>query len=294
MTITFSDEDLLRYNKLGLIPGPMENEVDFRKRVIHCLHLKENMEAQLGQEFSIEIENPMTDELIHNATPVMRDLFDIAPSWIPIIFTDHHLAPWHGGCAWIFQFTEDTPVGAFFQLRRVFAYSPRYLWIYHREELITHESAHVGRMVFEEPKFEELLAYRTAKSAFRRWFGPIIQSAWEGFTFIASIVLLLIIDFYFLLDVDHHVSVLWIKLIPLALLLLGLGRLWKKQSQFRGCLKKLQSILQDEQKANAVIYRLQDREIIDFSRMSREEILRYVAHNKTMSLRWHVIAAAYF
>lgn len=292
--IKVSDEDLLRYNKLGLIPGPMENEVDFLKRVDHCLHLKENMATQLGQQFAVEIENPVSEELIHNATPVMRELFDIAPHWIPIIFTDHHLAPWHGGCAWIFQFTDDSPVAAFFQLRRVFASSTNYLWIYDRDELITHESAHVGRMVFEEPKFEELLAYRTAKSRFRRWFGPIIQSAWEGFVFIFSLILLLVVDFYFLTRADLNSGILWFKVIPLMLLSFGLIRLWRKQTHFNKCLTNLENILHDKHKANAVIYRLQDQEIIDFSKMSSEDILSYVAENKTLSLRWRVIAAAYF
>jgi hypothetical protein len=294
VSTTVSDEDLLHYNKLGLIPGPSENEVDFLKRVDHCLHLKENMASHLGQQFAIEIDNPVSEELIHNATPVMCELFDIAPNWVPIIFTDHHLAPWHGGCAWIFQFTDDSPVGAFFQLRRVFASSMHYLWIYDRDELITHESAHVGRMVFEEPRFEELLAYRTAKSRFRRWFGPIIQSAWEGGAFFFSLLIVLLVDIYFFTEQVQNTWILWFKVIPVLLLSLGLVRLWRKQKQFNKCLSNLENILGDKHRADSVIYRLQDQEIINFSKMPSKEILKYVEKNKTLSLRWRAIVAAYF
>lgn len=293
---TISDDDLLRYNRMGLIPGPTEDEAEFLKRVDHCLHLKKHMEAQLGEEISMEIENEVSQELLQHAAPMMRELFDIDPHWIPIIFTNHRLAPWHGGCAWIFQFTDETPVAAFFQLRRIFATSSHYLWIYNREELITHESAHVGRMVFEEPKFEELLAYRTAKSSFRRWFGPIIQSSWECAAFILSLALVIIVDLFFVVaghaEVYYRMS--WLKILPILLVGFGVGRLWWRQKIFSKCLSKLKNILKDKKKANAVIYRLRDKEIFNFSRLSPNEIQDYIAENKNLSLRWRAISKSYF
>ena len=95
-----------------------------------------------------------------------------------MIFSNERLAPWHGGCAWIFQFAEGLPTAALIQLRQVFSRQPTFLGIYHRDELLTHELVHVGRMKFEEPRFEELFAYETSTSAFRRWFGPLIQASW--------------------------------------------------------------------------------------------------------------------
>lgn len=295
-TVSISDDDLLTYNRLGLIPGPKEMEADFLKRVDHCLHLKEHMATQLGQQITIEIENEVAQDLIQHAIPTMRELFDIAPDWIPIIFSNHHLAPWHGGCAWIFQFTDETPVAAFFQLRRVFANSSHYLWIYNRDELITHESAHVGRMLFEEPQFEELLAYRSAKSNYRRWFGPIIQSSWETLVFMLSLAFVLLIDFFFSVAGQEELyhKLLWLKTLPILLIGFGIIRLWRKQRKFSDCFKNLNNILQSTQKTHSVIYRLRDKEIFRFSTFSSEEILKYVAENERLSLRWRAISKAYF
>lgn len=291
---TLSDHDLLRYNKLGLIPGAKEEEAEFLKRVDYCLHLKEHMATQLGQEISIEMENEVSLELIHQAAPVMRELFDITPHWIPILYTNHHLAPWHGGCAWIFQFTDETPVAAFFQLRRSFATSSHYLWIYDREELMIHESAHVGRMLFDEPKFEEVIAYRASKSKFRRWFGPIIQSSWESVVFILSLLLVIVVDGFFAFSGHEEKGMGWLRLVPLLLLGFGLFRLWRRQRIFSHCLSNLRRILKSPKKANAVIYRLRDEEIIRFSRSSSAEILHYVFENQSLSLRWRLISRAYF
>ena len=296
MLLKTSDDDLLRYNRMGLIPGPLEEEPEFLKRVDHCLHLKEQMETQLGEDISMEIENEVSQELIQDAAPVMRQLFDIVPHWIPIIFTNHRLAPWHGGCAWIFQFTDESPVAAFFQLRRIFATATDYLWIYNREELITHESAHVGRMVFEEPKYEEVLAYRSSRSKFRRWFGPIVQSSWEAIVFMLSLLLVIIVDIFLIVagDQESYSRMHWLKLLPLLFLGVGVGRLWRKQTTFDRCFDHLHLALNDIRKANAVIYRLCDEEIDKFSVFSPSEIQEYANAHKTLSLRWHVINKAYF
>ena len=296
MLLKTSDDDLLRYNRMGLIPGPAEEESEYLRRVDHCLHLKEHMETQLGEDISMEIENEVSQELIQDAAPVMRELFDSVPQWIPIIFTNHRLAPWHGGCAWIFQFTDETPVAAFFQLRRIFATATDYLWIYNREELITHESAHVGRMVYEEPKFEEVLAYRSSRSKFRRWFGPIIESSWESIVFVLSLALVIFVDIFFTVTEhqESYYSMHWLKLIPLLFLGLGIGRLWWRQRTFDQCFDNLHDALKDTHKANAVIYRLRDEEIVKFSGFTPSEIQKYAADNKALSLRWHVINKAYF
>lgn len=290
-----SDDELVYYNKQGIIPGPEENETDFVKRAQHCLTLKEQMTDKLGDELALEMDNLVSSELIQQTAPITRQLFDVVPTWIPVIFSNQRLAPWHGGCAWIFQFTEETPVAAFFQLRRIFAQSSHYLWIYSREELIAHETAHVGRMLFKEPKFEEVLAYRTAKSFFRSWFGPIVQSAWESVLFIISLFLIFLIDiFYIISPYEPHFNMAWIKALPLILIGVGVARLWRRQRQFAQCLKTLQNLLHDPKKTNAVIYRLQDDEIIRIGRMTPNELLEYASVKKTHSLRWRVITHAYF
>lgn len=287
------EDKLLEWNRQGLIPGPDETLSDFEKRVHYCLGLKET----LGQQLSLpeKIDNPLATQLMHEVAPITDKLFDMTPAWAPIIFSNEKLAPWHGGCAWIYQLTDETPTGAFFQLRKAFASKTRFLGLYDRKELIAHESAHVGRMMFQEPKFEEFLAYRTG-SRFRQWFGPIIQSPWESIIFLLVLFFTVTIELGALVwgSPELYYSVTWMKILPLLLIGGGLLRLWLRHRQFNHCLKKLQMTLNDDHKANAVIYRLQDIEIAAFGKMNSEEVRKYATLQTDESLRWQVIANAYF
>ena len=84
---------------------------------------------------------------------------------------------------------------------------------------------------------------------------------------------------------------MWAKTVPVGLILLGLFRLYIKHRQFNSCLERLKAVCGTEQKANAVIYRLRDSEIIAFGKMTPEEILEY-ARGKN-ELRWRLITLAY-
>ena len=43
--MALADDDLRRYNREGLIPGPHEDEEAFLQRVAHCLSLHEKIET---------------------------------------------------------------------------------------------------------------------------------------------------------------------------------------------------------------------------------------------------------
>lgn len=293
LIMPITDEELIKFNQLGLIPGPEENEEEFVNRAQYCLQLKSTMPTLLQKE---SIDDTFAQQMIENAGPVTHELFDIVPKWAPVIFSNHRLAFWHGGCAWIFQFSLDTPVSAFFQLRKAFLSSSRYLGIYERQELIAHESAHVGRMLFNEPKFEEVLAYRTAKSKFRQWFGPTMQSSWESLFFIFIVAISLSIDFLILFWnlQELYTTALGIKLLLLLIILFGFGRAGLRQRQLLHCFHNLQKLLGNTHKTNATIYRLQDEEIISFGKLSPEKIKEYVDKQATLSLRWRMIKLVYF
>jgi hypothetical protein len=281
----FTDSELLLLNHEGLIPGPEETMETFHARVHYCRNLRRIIADQL----EIKEENMGSSDLIQEAAPITEKYFDMVPEWTPVIFSNDRLAPWHGGSAWIFQQTLETPLGAFFQLRKNFQYSERYPRIYDRRELIAHESAHVGRMAFEEPIFEEMLAYQTAPSSFRRIFGPIVQSARESLFFVALLLVSLLVS---LLDFSEQSYLGWILLLPWIFLGIGLGRLWVRRNQFARCLAVLNLALGKPAAAFAVIYRLTDQEIIQFGKLSREELLHFAADQR--SLRWRLIQIAYF
>jgi hypothetical protein len=291
MYALFTHQQLLNLNAEGLIPGPDENEEDFAARSQYCLNLKTHLVDEMKDKIPFVAEEDKTQALLKEVFPKTKILYDIAPSWIPLFFSNYKLSPWHGGCAWIFQQKEDTPLGAFFQLRQAFRNSSVWLGIYKREELIAHEVAHVGRMKFEEPIFEEFLAYRSSSSGFRRYFGPIIAAPWESLLFVFILLIIFIVDISFLTMGYYPSTLSWLKMVPLLLILFAISRLVVRQNQLKACLRQIEKVVETQERANAMVYRLQDKEIILFGSLNKDQIRQYA--ERQTSLRWEVISRAY-
>lgn len=289
----FSEKELLMLNEIGFIPGPQEECSAFKKRVDYCLNLKDHLPEELKTIFSNEDRHQL-ESFVH-PTERLKKLYDCSPKWTPLFFNNYKLPFWQGGCAWIFQMTEDSPTSALIQLRQAFSCSSHYLGVYNREELLMHELCHVGRMMYQEPKFEELLAYRTANSKYRRFIGPLIQSSLESALFLLLLLMLIFFDLFLVLQnlSNAYFVALWLKIIPASIAIAALIRLWKRQVTYAACIKNLKKCIGSD-RAEAVAYRLQDHEIILFSQMTPAEIKDYAALKHQVELRWQVIEKAYF
>lgn len=95
-------------------------------------------------------------------------------------YSNKGLLPWQGGATFI---DEDKIV---IQLRKAYERKEKIYGIYPKEEIIAHELVHAKRMHLDEPCFEEILAYRTSSSPFRRYFGPLFRSSFESVLFLLS------------------------------------------------------------------------------------------------------------
>jgi hypothetical protein len=287
---------LLEFNKMGLIPGPEEEQKEFIERAAYCIQLKSRMIAKMPQDIPFGLEDLGSEEVFEEAAKRTRERFDIVPAWLPVFFSNEQLTPWHGGCAWTFQETENSPVGSLLQLRKQFRNQRTYLGLYDRGELMAHEMAHAGRMMFREPKFEEILAYQTSGSGFRRYFGPIVQSPGESMFFVIILMMIFLVDVSLLTlgaGIEYYQTALWLKLIPLGMILFALVRLWNRQRIFHKCLAHLKEALGDSSKAGAVIFRLTDREICLFAAMPSSSVLEAMRERSNDSWRWKVICGAY-
>ena len=285
-----SDSKLLEFNNQGIIPGPDEDEASFLKRAEYCLSLKETIGSFLSESLPA-FEEEASGKVIDEALPITKKFYDIAPTWIPLFFSNYNLSFWHGGCAWIFQKDENSPTSAFFQLRQNLRNQTHYLGIYDRNELIAHEMSHVGRMMFEEPQFEELLAYQSSPSRFRRWFGPLVQAPWESALFVLTIFLIFVIDLSVASYPQYYDKVIWLRAIPAAMLTYAASRLLTKFGTYRKCFDRLSRITSQP---NAVIYRMTDAEIRLFSQMEPNDISKIVTEYSETSLRWRLNHLAYF
>lgn len=265
---------------MRFVPGPKEQEVEYQKRIEYCLQLKSDF-----PEISFSSEKIVLDPGLQKT----KSLYDISPDWVPLFYCNKGLSLWHGGAAWIFQKEKGSPLGALLQLRKSFSRHSTYLF-YNRDEIIAHELCHIGRMAFDEKKYEELLAYRTSDKFFPRYFGPILQSVGESRLFIIVLLTILILDLSFLFfgSLEIYFQMFYLKIIPLFLIFLGIFRLWKRHKTLKKTEEKLKEVWE---KPLFVLYRLTDQEIEQFSRLTAEQIREYA--DEETSLRWHTIKTAY-
>lgn len=272
--------DLVKYNSVGFVPGPAETEEEYQKRIDYCLELKNHFpELSFSEETAV----------LQPGLQETKRLYDIYPDWVPLFFSNTGLWLWHAGSSWIFQKEKGSPLGALLQLRKSFYKRSSFLF-YHRDEIVAHELCHIGRMAFEEKQFEELLAYRTSKRFFPRYFGPILQSVGESRLFMIVLFTLLLMDLFLLFmgALDSYFQLFYLKLIPVLMVAFAGMRLWKRHRVIRQAEENLKGVWNEPA---FILYRLTDSEIEEFSRLGSDQIREYAEGND--SLRWRAIKAVY-
>lgn len=252
----------LIWNQRGLIPGPEETEEEFFKRAGAAAPLA------LAEEWQ-------------QANLLTKDLFDFSLNWVEISPNEQKLPFWQGAATWI------QGDRVHIQLKRSALMS-----VYSQEEVLAHEAVHAARMAFNESKFEEFFAYRTSRKKWRRWVGPLFEASWES-----SLLIIFFLVSFLAQGVELFIGtrVFLTALIFLPWFAIGGGvfRLWNKHTLLNRCIERLKLLVKEE-RAWAVACRLTDREITLFAHSSSEEILHYVQREKENSLRWKIVAAAYF
>lgn len=280
-------ENLLKWNDAGLIPGPNENFTSFSKRAEFCLSIRDHLPE-------LPPFDPLENELLEETALPSQFLYGMHPAWVPIFFSNHSLFPWDGAFSLIFQLKEESPDSAFIQLRKKLKQQTSYLG-YSRKELVLHELSHIGRMEFDEPEFEEMLAWRSSDSPFRRNFGPIFSSQKESATLGILLLLTIIFDVlaFFSSEYAYLSLSLYLKAIPFLFFLFLLFKLFLKRRKFSKALFRLKQFFKSEEKANAVIYRLRDDEIRLASQLKEKELVRFMEELKEKDLRGFLITEAY-
>lgn len=252
-----SKEVLLELNQRGLVPGPEEPDSAFFAR---C-----NRAIPTSSPFS--------------SSSLAQQLLDVTPNWIEIHYQAKGLRLWEAACTWI----EGDLIKI--QLHPTLLRNQKH-WGYDRSEIIAHEFAHAVRGAFEEPIFEEILAYRTSSSPLRRYWGPLLRTANESLCGVLTLLACTIASLF-----EPLGWIAWLS--ALGLLGLVVTRLVKTQCIFKRALVKIASLVSHE-KAIAVMLRLTDKEIIRFSKMDSDEIDAYVTKMSKNHIRWKQIRAAYF
>jgi len=237
-----SDKALISLTDRGLIAAPKESEDEFLKRIA-------SVSKKRGSACTV---------------------YSMQPDWIEVLYSNRNLRIWEGGATWV----EGDHITI--QLRKRLEQKKRIFSLYDSQELLEHESVHAIRHRFEEPKFEEILAYQTSKIGYRRFWGPIFSSPKESLFFVV-LLCLFVFSFYFS----------WLQLIFGGILVAYIAgmtwRICRRQFLFKKTKKKLCALFKT--KAEKTILFLTDQEIVGFAKMSEVQIRQYLQKEQSTQLR---------
>ena len=160
-----SPEEVFVLAKQGWLPAPRETDEQFLARI------------EQGKKTPVHFEKESEQEhLLKEGSCITQKLFGFSIDWVSVVFSNRKLSFFEGAAAWIFQEAKTSPEEAFLQLRKSLRGKKYLLGYYPVDELVGHELVHVSRMAYSEPLFEEMLAYETSSSPFRKAHGLFSDS----------------------------------------------------------------------------------------------------------------------
>ena len=80
---------------------------------------------------------------------------------------------------------------AIFIIRKAFKQKEKWV-IYSRTELMAHELCHVAHIGFRIRNYEEIFAYQTSESLFRRMIGGMLRTTTDTYLLLASMLVMLV------------------------------------------------------------------------------------------------------
>jgi hypothetical protein len=184
---------LTRLDDRGLLLGPGESLSDYVTRLTALDRNLRELATAVSTQGTVELlglhlraEDSIPPAVFTDAQAVTREHYAFAIDWVPGFYTNQRMGLLFAGCA--FYAAED--FFALFLLRKAFKTAERWL-IYGRRELMAHELCHVARVAFAARDYEELLAYQTATSGFRRAVGGLLRSGRDTALLMGAALLLL-------------------------------------------------------------------------------------------------------
>jgi len=197
------EEELSGYLKRGVFPLPEETEEVFVER------------ARRFPVFALAEEQL-------EAGKITASFFGFSAEWMAVVYSAKNLPFWEGAATWI-----DPQAFPYIQLRPEFQ-KGAYLGL-RRDEVLAHEAVHAVRMHYNEPVFEEILAYQTSRHRWRRIIGPFFRYPAESLLFLIALGIGVFCAV---------IGILFVLLIPALMALYFSIRLVWNQSIFRRAQKK--------------------------------------------------------
>ncbi|MCJ8331125.1 MAG: hypothetical protein HRT89_16775 [Lentisphaeria bacterium] len=186
-----------------------------------------------------------------------QDLYGFSIDWVPGFYTNHNMGILFAGCA-MYSYKDFFAV---FIIRKSFQKSEKW-GLYSRTELMAHELTHIAHIGFKTLNYEEVFAYQTSTSLFRRVVGGMFRTPKDTYLIVGSMLVLLLCQI-----VNMSIrppEAVWDQPMPLLFLLAFcsvftvLGRYTMNLHRYKKAMDKLRSMFTNP---GAVLFRCSEEEI---------------------------------
>ena len=281
-------ESLVELDAMGLLIAPGETLHLYKERQTVLFSHLEQIYTELEESgavtlldwITLEKDQCIPHEIMDEAGAINDAYYGFKIDWVPGFFLSKSLGFLWGGCA--ISLPEDHL--SIFLIRANFAKQHKWL-IYRRDELISHELCHIARLPMADRSFEELFAYRSSPSGFRRYMGNCFQYAIDAVLFIVPFFLMLAAQIC-----QQFLHLTWLPIYPFWILAASYPIFLMVRNQiirnrFFKAKRKLKSI--GINNALPLLFRSTKSEILEMSKT--DDIRSYIDKKSGSELRWKVI-----
>lgn len=280
----------------GIILGPGETPAAFADRVStlarNIAELKQELSRSGRVEFlgaRLEQKDAIPPEVFASARDRTQAFYRFAVDWVPGFFSNYQMGLLFAGCAY-YSFDD---FFALFIVRATFRERERWL-LYSRTELMSHELSHIAHVAFRSRRFEEILAYQTSESAFRRVVGGFVRTPRDSYLVLGGVFALLAAQIANVVLIRAGVFTpntipTWplfvLGLLPLVCLAV---RHVLARRQFLRALERCRLVFGEA--AGAVLFRCADEEVAQLAALDdADAVTRWVDARSAAELRWRLI-----
>lgn len=287
--------EIIELDARGWLIGVNETADVYRERVTKAQnslarwreYLRNGGEIELAPKIKVRAGDEIQPEFlatVHRATQELYEFnFDAACGFYLATGWEFYV----GGCAF-FDREKNLDV---FLLREHFRTHEKYLRLYSRQEILTHEICHTARTILANTEFEEYFAYQTSPSKLRRYLGNAFRGKWDSIMLLFACLMAFFGEAISLFT--PHYTAKFLLILPL--LMVG-GWLLLRNHLAHNVINNATRNLQTAglKKSLPLLFRCTDREIHEIAKLKTPlSIHEYLKQKSADNLRWQVISARF-
>ena len=283
-------ETLVHLDDHGLLIGPDETLDEFikrlqtlKKRISELNELEDKLEIY---DLSLKIDNRIPPDVFKECEDVNESLYKFKIDWVPGFYTNESMGLLFAGGA-IYSYDDFFPV---FIIREAYKEQKKW-WIYPRKELMAHELTHIAHVGYEVDNFEELFAYQTSESAFRRIMGGVFRTTRDTYLLLGSVMFASLSQIINTLVRPPEEA--WHFPMPQIFIFTGLVLVYLSitygltMGKFKKAKKRVAEYF-SEDVAMAVLFRCDETEIAEIASIKAGTLEEWLKNKQKKSVRWRV------